>query len=210
MSATLDIKFDAAVEALGPSAIAVKGGAGEFFMEILNPVDRNIWMLCEPASEDQFQALTPDQPFIKSVRGVAAIDRAAFAHSPGTPGQFQSMDCDGHLFHQNASPGKMIPSDIAGGPTRIAVRKHHLIGFEAGRELVVMDYDGELFIEVIGTCDDDENLVLPKGASFRTITLAEPFVLMLPEPTTTFFWMGDNIRSFQGPVDLPNVAPPTI
>jgi len=202
MSTTLDTKFDAAVAALGPSAIAVKGGAGEFFMEILNPVDRNIWMLCEPASVDQFQALTPDQPFIKSIRGVAAMDRAAFAHSPGTPGQFQSMDCDGHLFHQNASPGEMIPSDIAGGPTRITVRKHHLIGFEAGRELVVMDCDGEQFIEVVGRPDGEEDLGLPEGAALRTSNLAETFGVMLPEPTTTVFWMGDHIRSFHGTADL--------
>jgi len=66
-----------------------------------------------------------------------------------------------------------------------------------------MDHDDEHFIEVVGKPEDDENLVLPEGASLRKITLAEPFVVMLPEPTTTFFWMDDNIRSFQEPVNLP-------
>jgi len=203
MSITLGTKFDAAVNALGSSAIAVKDGAGDLFMEIMNPADRNVWMRCEPVTEDQYQAVTPDQPFIKSGCAAAAMDRAAFAHSSGTPGQLLSMECDGLLFHQNARPGDMMPPEIADGPMRVTVHKHHLIGFEAGRELVVMDHDGEHFIEVIGMSDGDENLVLPEGASLRTITLAEPFVVMLPEPTMTYFWMGKNMRSFQGPVDLP-------
>lgn len=210
MSAALDTKFDAAVEALGSSAITVKGGAGELFMEIMNPADRNIWIRCEPVTEDQYKAVTPDQPFIKSGCAAAAMDRAAFAHSPETPGQLLSMECDGLVFHQNARTGDMIPSDIPDGPMRITVHKHHLIGFEAGSELVVMDLDGEHFIEVIGMSDGDEELVLPENASLRTITLEEPIVVMLPEPTTAFFWMGDSIRSFQGPVDLPDAGRPTI
>ncbi len=172
-------------------------------MEIMNPADNNIWMRCEPVTEDQYKAVTPAEPFFKSGRAAAAMDRATFADSCDTPEQLLSMKCDGFLFHQNARPGDMIPPEIEGGPMRVAVHKHHLIGFEAGRELVVMDHDGEQFIEVIGRPDRDDDLVLPEGAFLRTITLVEPFVVMLPEPTTTFFWMSDNIRSFQGPVDLP-------
>ena len=203
MSVALDTKFDAAAEALGPSAIVAKGSAGELFMEIMNTADRNVWARFEPVTEDQHKALKVEPPFIKSLFCAVAVDRAAFAHSPDTPGQFQSMECDGLVFHQNARPGEMIPSDIADGPMRVTVHKHHLVGFEAGRELVVMDYDGEQFIEMTGTSDKDDNLVLPEGASLRVITLDDPFVVMLPAPTTAFFWMGDTMRSFQGPIDLP-------
>ena len=37
----------------------------------------------------------------------------------------------------------------------------------------------------------------------NVIDLQELFVVLLPEPTTAFFWFGERLRSFQGPVDLP-------
>jgi hypothetical protein len=45
--------------------------------------------------------------------------------------------------------------------------------------------------------------VLPEGGSLRRIDLAEPWVVALPTPTRTFFWLGETMRSFQGPVTLP-------
>lgn len=203
MNEDLDTKFDAAVNALGPAASSVRGGAGDLFMEIQNPGIRANWMRCEPVTEDFFSQLNPSLPFIKAGYAPAAMDRAAFAHSPQKPDEFTAVECDGQTFHHVATPGEVVPPASAGGPIRVTVDKHHLIGFDAGRELAVMEVDGENFIEVIGLRDGDDGLVLPEGASLRTVTLAEPFVVMLPEPTTTYFWIGENIRSFQGPVELP-------
>ncbi len=86
---------------------------------------------------------------------------------------------------------------------QLAVDKHHLLGFDTGRELAVMEFDGKSFIEVVGSGEYDEDLVLPEGARLQRHLLAEPLVVMLPEPTTTFFWFGAEMRSFQGPVELP-------
>jgi hypothetical protein len=54
MNEDLDTKFDAAVNALGPAASSVRGGAGDLFMEIQNPGIRANWMRCEPVTEDFF------------------------------------------------------------------------------------------------------------------------------------------------------------
>ena len=208
MSAALDTKFDAAVEALGPPSVAVQGGADDLFMEIADARTPEVWMHCMPTTKERFQQLAPEQHFVKTGFGSPAMDRAAFVHAPDHPGTpLAKLECDGLTFHQVATPQEMIPPDRPGGPMRVTVHKHHLIGFDAGRDrdIVLMEIGGEWFAEVTGTPDSDENLVLPEGASLHTITLAEPFVVMLPEPTMTYFWIGENIRSFQGPFDRQNI-----
>ena len=61
------------------------------------------------------------------------------------------------------------------------------------------------FIELVGSSDKDDELVLPAGASLRYLKLDAPLVIVLPEPTTAYFWFdtGNGSRSFQGPCDLP-------
>ena len=209
MSAALDAQFGAAFDALGACAVAVKGGAGDLFMEIMDPASRNVWMLCEPVTRDQYKAVAPPPPIIKSGYAPAAMDRAAFAHSCDTPGSFHTMQVGEMVFHQNARPGAIIPPQTPHGPMQITVNKHHLIGFDAGRSVAVMEHDGAHFVEVVGVREGDDTRVLPKGAHLRTLTLDEPWVVMLPAPPTTFFWMGKAMRSFQGPVDLPVAASTT-
>lgn len=203
MSQDLDTKFDSAVKALGASATYVSGGAGDLFMEVQNPETREVWMCCEPVTEERFSRMKPSAPFIKTGYGPAAMDRAAFAHSPQKPDEFTTIECDGEPFRHVATPLDIASPASEGGPLRVTVEKHHLIGFDAGREVIVMELDGNRFIEVIGSGEYDEDLVLPEGAWLRRMALAEPLVVMLPEPTTAFFWFGEEIRSFQGPVELP-------
>ena len=113
------------------------------------------------------------------------------------------MECGGLTFRRVATPAAFIPPATTGGPIRATVDKHHLLGFEAGRELVSMELEGRHYIEVVGSREQDDAIVLPDGASLGVVTLAEPFVVLLPEPTTAFFWMQAGMRSFQGPVELP-------
>jgi hypothetical protein len=40
-------------------------------------------------------------------------------------------------------------------------------------------------------------------ATLRRIELSQPWVVTLPTPTRTFFWLGESMQSFQGPVTLP-------
>jgi hypothetical protein len=201
MSETLDARFEAAVKALGPTATTVRGGAGDLFMEIQNPETRETWMCCEPVTKERISRMKPAAPFVKSGYGLASMDRAAFAHSPQNPAEFTAMDCGGEPFRHVATPLDIVPPAAEGGPMRVTVDKHHLLGFDAGRELAVLELDGKSFIEVIGSSEYDEELVLPDGAWLQRRPVAEPLVLMLPEPTTTFFWFGEEMRSFQGPVE---------
>jgi len=207
MSETLDARFEAAVKAFGPAAMTVRGGAGDLYMEIQNPETREIWMCCEPVTEERFSRLKPAAPFVKMGCGLASMDRAAFAHSPQKPVEFTAMDCHGVPFRHVATPIEFVPPAGKGGPMRVMVDKHHLLGFETGREVAVMEFDGKSFIEVVGSGEYDEGLVLPEGAWLRRIRLAEPLVVKLPKPTTAFFWFDAEMRSFQGPIEVWSTTP---
>ena len=95
------------------------------------------------------------------------------------------------------------PPAVSGGPIEISVDKAHVIGFAAGRAVAVLSLPEGNFVEVVGDASADETLVLPQGASLRRMDLKQPWVVSLPTPTRTFFWFGKDLRSFQGPVTLP-------
>ena len=78
-----------------------------------------------------------------------------------------------------------------------------MVGYEAGRKLTIMSSHEGDFVEVVGNADYDEELPLPEGASLKTIVLQAPWIVPLPTPTVTFFHFGSGMRSFQGPVTLP-------
>ncbi len=199
----LDQLFDKVIGELGHPATLVPGGAGDVFMEIMNTADMSTWMCLEPVTEDQFKRIEPQLPWIRSGRAPAAMDRAAFAHPPGKPDDFSSMQCGDLTFRHVATPLDFDPSIFAKkGAIRLLVDKHHILGFAAGREITVMDLDGASYIELIGTSEEDSDLALPPGANLRKITHGEPLIIHLPNPTVTYFWFGQ-ARSFQGPVDLP-------
>ena len=58
-------------------------------------------------------------------------------------------------------------------------------------------------VEVVGSAENDYQLVLPEGASLKQITLQQPWVVILPNPTQTIWSFAPQMRSFQGPVVLP-------
>jgi len=85
----------------------------------------------------------------------------------------------------------------------ISVNKAHVVGYDAGRSVAVISLPEGDFIELVGDDSRDHCLVLPEGATLRRIELSQPWVVTLPTPTRTFFWFGESMRSFQGPVTLP-------
>ena len=202
---SLEEAFGAVFDTLGGPATKANGGAGEFFMEIMDTRDMSVWMCMEPVTEEQYQAIQPEAPWMKSGRAPASMDMAAFAHSPGHPDEFRTTECCGLTFRNVAVPIDFNPTIFAQkGPIRLLVSKHHILGFKAGRELTVMDLDGEQFVELIGTDKHDADLELPEGASLRKVKLDSPLVVRLPTPTVTHFWFGKG-RSFQGPLNLPEL-----
>ena len=88
----------------------------------------------------------------------------------------------------------------------IMVTKAHTVGFQSGRSVSIMTIGNECFVELIGTAETDQNLVLPDGGTLSQISLGQPWIVELPSPTRCFIWnWGKNPRSFQGPVQLPNL-----
>ena len=190
-------------EMLGEGGCAIEGGR-ETFMEIVEEATGNIWMSLKPVSQSDFDNLLAPEGFQKTGTGAAVMDAAGFIHTPNRPGEpAEVMEVDGRKFCSNSMIVDMHPSDIEGAPVKVIVNKAHVLGFEAGREIAVMEMPEGDFIEVIGCSSDDEKLVLPEGAKLRREKLTKPLVLTLPTPTQTYFWVNPgNPRSFQGPVDL--------
>ena len=83
------------------------------------------------------------------------------------------------------------------------VNKAHVLGYETGRTLAILRLPEGYFVEVVGNSDNDSEITLPEGGSLNQLVLKEPWVVPLPNPTTTIWSFGAQLRSFQGPVILP-------
>jgi hypothetical protein len=174
-------------------------------MEVMDTATGLVWMTAAPVQMADFEALELEAPLVKVGIARAPMDRAAFQYSPEAPeAPVRERLIDGRLYINVAAPLEQTPSSVPGGPLEISVNKAHVVGFEAGRSVVVLSLPEGDFVEVVGDDGDDESMVLPEGGKLRWIELSRPWVVTLPTPTRTFFWFGKNMRSFQGPVTLPD------
>ena len=173
-------------------------------MEVMDTTNRTVWMSASAVQPADFEKLELEAPLVKSGIGSAAMDYAAFRHSPGTPDEpVRQRMIGGHLFINVATPGEATQAVQPGGPMEIAVDKGHTLGFNAGRSLVILTLPDGDFVEVVGDANEDASRVLPVGGRLKQIELTEPWVVPLPTRTRTFFWMAKSMRSFQGPVTVP-------
>ena len=189
-------------EQLPEGGIAVPYGRN-VHMEVVEVDTGRVWMSLEPATQQDFDTLL--ESLDESLRPVgiaaASMNAALFRFSPGGEGEpVRERTFGGRRWINVAIPGK--PVMHPGGMLQITVNKSHVVGYEAGRTLTIMSSPEGDFVEVVGTAEHDEELPLPEGASLRTIELQAPWVVPLPEPTTTFFHFGSSMRSFQGPVSI--------
>lgn len=185
---------------------SVSGGRG-LFMEVMEKTTRRVWMSAAPVSLLEFERLALDESLVKVGVAMASMDQAAFHWSPGAPDEpVLERVINGRLYINVATPAPpnewLAPAE-EGGPVEITVDKAHIIGFEAGRSVVVLSLAEGDFVEVVGEPKGDETLVLPAGGAIRQVLLEQPWLIELPSPTRAFFWLGDSMRSFQGPVTLP-------
>lgn len=191
-------------ENLQEGGFAVPGGR-DLYMEVMDTATRLVWMSAAPVELADYEALELEEPLVKVGIARAPMDCAAFQFSPGAPGEaVRERVIDGRLYINVAAPLEQKPPSLPGGPAEIMVNKAHVLGYAAGRSIAVLRLPEGYFIEVVGDDSGDENLVLPEEGSLRRIELARPWVVSLPTPTRTFFWFGDSLRSFQGPVELPD------
>lgn len=193
-------------DSLPEGGFVVSGGRG-LFMEVMDSTSRTVWMSAAAVQPADFEKLELEPPLVKTGIGSAAMDHAAFRHSPGTPDEpVRQRMIDGHLFINVATPGAATQAVQPGGPMEIAVDKGHTLAFDAGRSLTLLKLPDGDFVEVVGDASGDASRVLPVGGTLKQIELTEPWVVPLPTPTRTFFWMGKSMRSFQGPVTVPRDA----
>jgi hypothetical protein len=174
-------------------------------MEVVEVATGRVWMSTDPVTPQDYDILleTLDESLRGVGVGVAAMDAALFRCSPGGESEpVRERDIGGRRYINVAVPGE--PAVHPGGMMECKVNKAHVVGFEAGRTLVIMSSPDGDFVEVVGNAEQDETLSLPEGASLKTIILQAPWVVPLPTPTVAFFHFGPSgMRSFQGPVTLP-------
>ena len=203
MSSSAKSLDDMMRESLQDGGYAVPGGRG-LFMEVMDTATGLVWMSAAPVQMAEFEALELEASMVKVGIAPAAMDRAAFQYSPGAPGEpVLERIIDGRLYINVAAPVEQAPPALPGGPVEISVNKAHVIGFEAGRSVAVLSLPEGDFVEVVADDSADESLVLPEGGVLKRIELSQPWVVSLPTPTRTFFWFDKGMRSFQGPVTLP-------
>lgn len=189
-------------ENLKDGGVVVGGGAADRFMEISEPATGKTWMCLEPVSKEDFHNLQLDENYQPFGTAIASMDAAMFQHSPvGKDTHVEVRQISGYQFAHVATAREFeFPKDPE-GPVEIWVDKAHTIGFRAGREVTVMRYKAETFVELIGDDRNDESLLLPEGAYLEKLTLNEHLIVRLPTPTKTFWWFSKG-RGFQGPVSL--------
>lgn len=186
-------------------------GGREEYMEVREIANGAVWMCLEPASRAELDALELKDEFTPVGVGYAAMDAALFTHSPNFPQTpIKQRLIGGRRFICNAEAEAITLPSSPSGMTEIIVNKGHVLGFNAGREIAILRVESGAFVEVIGKSDRDKKLELPEGARIETLTLRAPWVVKLPNPTTTLWWFlgsGGGARGFQGPINLPTTAP---
>ena len=190
-------------EQLPEGGIAVPYGRN-LHMEVAEVATGRVWMSLDPATPQDYRLLL--ETLDDSLRGIgvgsAAMDAALFRYSPDGEGEpVRERDIGGKRFINVAIPGE--PAAHPGGMMEIVVNKAHVLGFQAGRTVNIMSSPEGDFVEVVGNADHDKELPLPEGASLEAIVLQEPWVVPLPTPTVAFFHFGSGMRSFQGPITVP-------
>jgi hypothetical protein len=193
-------------EQLPEGGVAIPYGRN-LHIEVVEKATGQVWMSVESATQQDYDALLAELD--ESYRGVgigaAGMDAAQFHHSPdGESEPVRERTIGGQRYINVALPGEFTP--LPGGMAELMVNKAHVLGYEAGRTLAILSLPEGDFVEVVGTADHDDQLPLPQGASLKTLELNEPWVVPLPNPTKTLWQFSPEMRSFQGPVTLPEAG----
>ena len=190
-------------EQLPEGGIAIPDGRA-LHMEVIEKSTGRVWMSLEPASQQDYDILVEelDESLHGMGIGAAAMDAALFLYSPGGEGEpVRQRQIAGSRFINVATPVER--RSLPCGMTKIMVHKAHVLGFEAGRTLTILRLPEGDFVEVVGNADSDAEITLPDGGSLEQLALKAPWIVALPDPTTTLWSFEPQLRSFQGPVALP-------
>jgi len=182
-------------------SVIIDGGAS-LYMEVGDTTNMSQWMCVTPVTQADYDALVVHKPLRKTGVGKAPMDCAAFIASPGLS-HVAERTIDGRRFIHVATPTSISPPSVEGGPMDVLVNKRHVIGFDGGRTVSILTNADGHFVELVGSSCTDGDRILPPGCTLSQIKLKEPWIVHLPTPTKTWFWLGHKMRSFQGPIALP-------
>lgn len=176
-------------------------------MEIMDEATADVWMTVDTVTQQQFDEFPLPENWRKVGRAAGVMDQALFHHSPDAEElPVREQIINDLRFINVARPAlarPAAPSPSPSGLFEIVVNKAHVLGFEAGRELSVLRFNDQYFVEVVGDDKNDLNLPLADNASIEQIVLNQPWVVVLPNPTKTLWAFKPELRSFQGPIELP-------
>lgn len=171
-------------------------------MEIMDETTADVWMTVDEVTHQQFDEFALPKNWRKVGLAAGAMDQALFRHSPnGGEAPVREQVINDLRFINVAQPA--APSQSPSGLIEIMVNKAHVLGFDAGRQLSILHFDNKNYVEVVGDNKSDRALPLTNGASIQKISLSQPCVVELPNPAQTLWVFAPELRSFQGPVELP-------
>lgn len=172
----------------------------ELHLELFDPGSHDVWLAPEPIDQTEAERLVPAPPLVRGGLGRGVMDRAWFRRSPGAErdGPLEERTIGGLRFQRVARPDLAAQQRLGErGPRLLPVFKHHVLEFDAGREVAVLALpDGRRFVHTTGDLPDLAKL--PEGWRLERVGLRAPWSVELPCPTLTI-WLGA-ARSFQGPL----------
>jgi hypothetical protein len=187
-----------------PEGGVMVGGGRDPHIEVFEVATGRVWMSVDPATQQDYDTLLQglDESLHPMGIGAASMDAALFSFSPDGEGEpVRERTIGGRRYINVAIPGER--NRLSCGMMEVIVNKAHVLGYEAGRTLAILNLPDGDFVEVVGSGDHDHELTLPEEGSLKQITLSQPWIVPLPAPTRTLWHFGSELRSFQGPVTLP-------
>jgi len=174
--------------------------------ELYDVATRDVWLAPDPVTREEHAAFAVDAPLVKGPLGVAAMDRAWFRRAPGAAedGPLPEREVRGRRFQLVARPAVDGMRQLGdGGPRLLTVDKVHVVEFDPGRPVQVLDLpDGRAFVLLASALRRTPRpRGLPDGWTVRTLRLCATWVVDLPVPTETI-WLASG-ETFQGPVAPP-------
>lgn len=172
----------------------------ELHMEVFDMGTSSVWLCQQPITRQEYQAMVPEAPFVKSGIGAASTNFAYFLRSPGATedGPLTTRVIGGYTFAYVAKPLNFRGWSTTDVPIRLTIEKYHVLGYDAGRRVdMVRLPDGSVFVQQIEAIGD-EKIPLPADWEPFQIELEAPWRCDMGCPVEVFFFR--NLRSFMGPV----------
>lgn len=170
--------------------------------ELLDVSTHEVWLAPEPMTPEELDALVLEPPLVKAGVGRGVMDRAGFLRSPGDAidGPLRERVLGGRRWQLVARPELASGPKREGGARILLVHKHHVLEYDAGREVEILRLpDGTHHVHTTASdAPSAEERRLPDGWATWRLRLDSTWTVALPSPTMTIWFAGH--ESFQGPL----------